>query len=125
MEFKGTDESGQISRATSRSMRSPTRSGRPWRWLFCHKDSCGLDTRKRCAFSTSVREGRLVRSRPFSNRNRAAQSLPPDPAPIEESPAAEEQDHDKDDEERVGVHDLILTAGGRYVCTLVNTREAN
>jgi hypothetical protein len=54
------------------------------------------------------------------NRNRAgalitkdhsaAGCLPADPASVEESAAAEKQDHDEDDEERVGVHALD---GGR------------
>src|SRR5688500_14867833 len=39
-------------------------------------------------------------------RNRAAYCLPADPAPVEESAAAEEQDHDEDDEECVSVHVL-------------------
>jgi len=38
-------------------------------------------------------------------------SLPADPASIEESAAAEDQEHDKDDEERVGVH--VFNTGSR------------
>ena len=42
-------------------------------------------------------------------RNTKQRGLPADPASIEESAAAEEKDHDKDDEERGSVH--VLNTG--------------
>ena len=41
-------------------------------------------------------------------------ALTADAASIEESPAAEEQDHDKDDEKRVSVHALETSSSRRY-----------
>ena len=54
---------------------------------------------------------RISVSRSHASRQAASPCLPAEPASIEESAAAEEQDHDKDDEERVGVH--VFHAGSR------------